>query len=171
MDGLPEFHGDPIELRFLPALTVVRGQLHSGRKTGTEVHAAAYLNTRKVILDQDLLCYPSELRRILIHELFHFVWRRLGNPKRFEWELVLRREWERGAKGELGWSAEWRKNDLRPQDVMNRSLEWRHYACESFCDSAAWVWGPPHPEHSLSLRFRPGRKVWFQGISSRPLSI
>jgi len=168
---LPAFTGETIRVQFHPALTIIGGKLHSGRKAGTEVHAASYLTERRLVLDSELLCYPSELRRILLHELFHFVWRRLGNPKRSAWEEVLRRECKDKAKGELGWSAEWRKDAMRPADVKNRTLRWRQYACESFCDTAAWLWGPPHAEHTLAARFRNRRKLWLQGIATNPLSI
>lgn len=156
---------------FRPNLTVVSGNLYSNRSAGSAVHAASFLLDRRMVLDKELLCYPGELRRILIHELFHFVWRRLGNPKRHAWELLLRQEWLEKARGELGWSAELRKQALRPADLRQRSLRWRHYACESFCDTAAWLWGPPHPEHTLAPRYRARRKLWFRGITSGPLSI
>lgn len=168
---MPAFDGDLIRVQFHPSLRVVGGKLHSGRNDGVEVHAASYLTERRMVLDSELLCYPRELRRILLHELFHFVWRRLGNPKRFAWEAVLRREWKDKAKGELGWSAEWRKYAMRPSDVQGRTLRWRHYVCESFCDTAAWLWGPPHAEHTLAARFRARRKLWLQGIATSPLSI
>lgn len=135
------------------------------------MHAASFLPSRRIVLDSELLCYPDELRRILIHELFHFVWRRLGNPKRFEWEDVLRLELQARARGELGWSAEWRKLAMAPSDVQRRTLRWRNYVCESFCDTAAWLWGPPHAEHTLAQRHRSRRELWLRGITGRPLSI
>lgn len=147
------------------------GKLLSGKENGEAVHAASFLNQRLLILDSELLCYPNELRRILLHELFHFVWRRLGNPTRWQWETLLRREWDAKAKGELGWSAEWRKEAMQITDVHNRSRRWREYACESFCDTAAWLWGPPHAEHTLPSRHRNHRKIWFQGIADKPFSI
>ncbi|MCU1327875.1 MAG: hypothetical protein JWN34_3245, partial [Bryobacterales bacterium] len=57
----------------------------------------------------------------MVHELFHFVWVRLGNPRRKEWESLLRAEWEARAKGETGWSAEWRKRELKQKDIDVRS--------------------------------------------------
>ena len=41
---------------------------------------------REVVLDSELLEQPAELMRILAHELFHFVWRRLDNRARRQWE-------------------------------------------------------------------------------------
>jgi hypothetical protein len=169
--GLPAVTGDPIEVEFRRGLTVIGGKLHSEMDRGMAVHAASYLVSRHMILDRELLCYPKELRRIIIHELFHFVWRRLGNPKRLAWEDLLRSEMKTKAKGELGWSSEWRKEAMLPEDVRGRSLRWRHYACESFCDTAAWVWGPGHAEHTLARRFRELRRVWMQRIARGPLSI
>ena len=168
---LPALLGDPIRVHFHPALTVIGGKLHSGRKVGAEVHAASFLTERRLVLDSELLCYPSELRRILLHELFHFVWRRLGNPKRFAWEELLRREYKEKAKGELGWSAQWRKQAMHSTDIDNRTLRWRQYVCESFCDTAAWLWASPDAEHTLATRFRNRRKLWFEGIAAGPLSI
>jgi hypothetical protein len=40
---------------------------------------------------------------------------------------------------------------------------WRRYACESFCDSAAWLFAGlrDHDEFTLALRFRRQRARWF----------
>ncbi len=169
--GLPVVTGKPIEVEFRRGLTVIGGKLYSERDSGTAVHAASYLVSRHMILDSELLCYPEELRRIIIHELFHFVWRRLGNPKRLAWEELLRSEYRAKAKGELGWSSEWRKDAMLPEDVRGRSVRWRQYSCESFCDTAAWIWGSEHAEHTLARKFRELRRAWMRGIASGPLSI
>ena len=128
--GLPPLEGAPIRIRF-------RRRLESGLH-GTEVHAATFLRKRLILLETGLVCHRRELARILVHELFHFVWLRLGNPVRRSFEALLRREWRAGAAGELGWSAEWRKQALGARDRRQRTRRWREYVCESFCDSAAW---------------------------------
>jgi hypothetical protein len=110
--------------------------LETGPGTGAEVHAASFLRARVVVLDTALADAPGELARVVAHELFHFVWLRLGNGKRRAWgELLLG---ERGA-GEMGWSAEWRRRGLRPEDGRLGTRRWREYASESFCDTGAWV--------------------------------
>src|SRR6202171_1858472 len=89
----PVAHGAPIEIAFLPNLKAAAGKLVSrdgGR--GREVHAGSFLRERRIVLDSALRNHPRELKRILTHELFHFAWLRLGNPKRREWEELLRRE-------------------------------------------------------------------------------
>ena len=68
------------------------------------------------------------LRRILVHELFHFAWASLGNPTTQSWARVIEAEWNSRARGELGWSAEYRKEGrcaaYRPEsDYSSRS--WR----------------------------------------------
>jgi len=55
---------------------------------------------------------PRELSRILVHELFHFAWVRLSNDTRRSWGALVEVEMARRARGELGWSAEWRKQLL-----------------------------------------------------------
>ena len=168
---LPELDGSAIRVEFLPDLRVTRRKLHSGGSAGEAVHAASFLLLRRIVLDSSLLCYPAELRRILIHELFHFVWWRLGNPRRSSWEDLLLLELHSRARGELGWSAEMRKRAMEPDDIRLRSWRWRDYVCESFCDTAAWMWGQRHEEHTLAARFCTRRKLWMQGIVNGPLSI
>jgi len=103
------------------------------------------------------------LKRILIHELFHFVWLHLGNPSRRSWEELLLEEFRGHARGELGWSAEWRKLELGECDRRQRSRRWREYACESFCDTAAWLFTGlrRHAEFTLCARRREARRGWF----------
>jgi hypothetical protein len=132
-----------------------------------EVHAGGFLRRREIVLDQALQHDGAELARILVHELFHFVWLRLGNRRRRDWELVLLGEFARRARGELGWSAEWRKLRLTSADVAGRSRRWREYACESFCDTAAWVWAVDdgHPEFTLKPRFQLARRRWLHTLA------
>ena len=119
-------------------------------------------------------CTRREFPRIFVHELFHFIWVRLGNPARRSWERLVKAEWREGARGELGWSAEWRKRALAPRDARSRSRRWREYCCESFCDTAAWLYSGArrHDEFTLATGRRARRRAWFaQEIESRRLSI
>jgi hypothetical protein len=132
-----------------------------------EVYAGGFLRRREIVVDEALRRNAGELARILTHEVFHFVWLRLGNGRRQQWEHVLLDEWTRRATGELGWSSEWRKLRLTPEDRPQRSRRWREYACESFCDTAAWIYAGNggHPEFTLRPRFRAARREWFQDLA------
>ena len=149
---LPPVEGAPL------VIESARGLLSRGQA----VHAGSFLRERRMIFD----CTRSEFPRIFVHELFHFVWLRAGNPNRFAWEALMRRELEAGAGGELGWSAEWRKQAMAARDHRSRSRRWRDYCCESFCDTAAWLYSGAarHPEFTLAARFRTARRAWFQEI-------
>ena len=111
-----------------------------------------------------MLASPAELGRILIHELSHFAWVRLGNAQRRSYEDLLGEEIVKGAGGELGWSAEWRKRALSGSDRRERTRRWREYAAESFCDTAAWLFSGArrHEEYTLAARFRSRRRLWFR---------
>jgi hypothetical protein len=160
----PEVRGLPIEITFRTALRAHRGKLLSGDTPGREVHAASFLRQRRIVLDTTLKKQPRELTRILIHELFHFAWLRLGNPKRLDYEDLLRRECAARVKGELGWSAEFAKTALTPRDSARRTRRWREYVCESFCDSGAWLLAGVrlHEEFTLPPSARRARRVWFE---------
>ena len=111
---------------------------------------------------------------MFVHELFHFAWLRLGNPRRRSFEALLRGELDTRARGELGWSAEWRKRELELADIARRSRLWREYCCESFCDSAAWLYSgvSKHAEFTLGRRWRTRRRQWFDQLTGgRALSI
>jgi hypothetical protein len=125
------------------------------------VHAATFIRERRIVLDGELLKSDAELRRILIHELFHFVWVRLGNPARRSFEQLLAKQ--RKARGELGWSSEYRKQELTERDVTRRSLKWREYCCEAFCDTAAYRYAraKQHDEFTLAQSHRKKRIEWF----------
>jgi hypothetical protein len=144
-------------------LSAYRGRLLSGEARGESVAGAANIRLREITLDSCLLRRSGECRRILLHEIFHFAWVRLGNPKRRAYEELLRVEFERGARGELGWSAEHRKDALAADDRRLRTRRWREYVCESFCDTAAWQFGSltRHPELTLASRHREIRRRWF----------
>jgi hypothetical protein len=140
---------------------------------GQPAHAATFIRQRLVLLDRDLLRDPAERRRIRLHEFFHFVWVRLGNPRRRAWEAFLAAEWKARARGEAGWSAEWRKRRLTASAVSNRSRFWREYCCESFCDTAAWIFrGSGHAggdsEVTLSPARRRARAAWFRANLPAP---
>jgi hypothetical protein len=172
--ALPEVSASaPILIEFQPDLTRLRGKLLSGSRTGVEVHAASFLRERRMVLESALLDQTSELRRILIHELFHFVWMRLGNPRRKLWERVLLEEAQARARGELGWSAEWRKEALRSATQRGRRPLWRDYVCESFCDTAAWRYAgiARHDEFTLANRWKSRRSKHFEGLEQRPLAL
>lgn len=146
---LPALEGRPIRVRICASLGP---------------HLAATSIPRRVIsLDREVLVSPGDFERILIHEVFHFVWVRLSNKLRHDWEHVLMRELSRGSSGELGWSSEWRKAKLKPIDSPSRTGAWRRYACESFCDTAAWYFAGirNHKEFTLPARFRQIRQSWF----------
>ena len=130
---------------------------------GQEMHAASYLRSREVILDGDLLHDANEWRRIFVHELFHFAWVRLSNSGRESWRSLLAGEFRRRARGELGWSAEWRKKLLTIGDLTSGGRRWKSYACESFCDTAAWLYAglEQHEEFTLSRTWRKPRRRWF----------
>ena len=123
------------------------------------VHGGAFLRQRRLAFD----CTLAEFPRIFVHELFHFAWLRAGNRVRRSFEELLRRETAARARGELGWSAEWRKRALTPHDVGRRTRRWREYCSESFCDTAAWMYSgsPNHAEFTLGRRFRLRRRAWF----------
>jgi hypothetical protein len=90
-------------------------------------------------------------------------WVRLGNPHRAAWEALLKSEWNAHARGEAGWSAEWRKQKLSSRDVAGRTRFWREYCCESFCDTAAFVFAPnaDRSEVTLAPRRLRARAAWF----------
>ena len=142
--------GRPVEVRYAANLRDA---------AGNAADAATYIRDRLIVLDRDLA--GDEHQRVLCHELFHFVWVRLGNPRRFDWESLLAAEWHAGARGETGWSAEWRKQKLTAADVTGRTRKWREYCCESFCDTAAWLFASNESELTLSLKWKEGRNAWF----------
>jgi len=120
-----KLEGRAIRLRFAPRLSAHRGRLLSEAAGGTPVHAGTFPRRREMVLEADLLKRPRELARIVTHELFHFVWLRLDNAARRSWEARLEGEARRRARGELGWSAEWRKRELSGADRTARSRRWR----------------------------------------------
>jgi hypothetical protein len=152
--GLPHIDGRPVRLEIRRELADRRGPVHAG----------AFIRERRIAFDAELAADPQEFARIFVHEVFHFAWPRLGNPRRWSYEALLREEMRDHARGELGWSAEWRKRELAARDPGSRTRRWREYVCESFCDTAAWMLSgvPRHREYTLARRFRERRRQWFQ---------
>lgn len=157
---LPAMSGAPVRIRTAWGLRDRHGP----------VHAATHPRERCIRFD----CTRAEFPRIFVHEVFHFVWLRAGNPVRRAFEDLLAAERRAGAPGEMGWSAEWRKARLTERDVRLRTRRWREYCSESFCDTAAWLYSGvgQHAEFTLSAVFRQRRRVWFRKtIETRQLSI
>ena len=157
---LPPLIGPPLRLETARGLRDRRGPVHVG----------SFLRERRIVFD----CTRAEFPRILVHELFHFVWLRAGNPLRLSFEGLLAGENAAGARGELGWSAERRKQALATGDAAGRSRRWREYCCESFCDTAAWLYSGVrrHPEFTLAGRFRARRRAWLRkNIGKRELPV
>ena len=146
------FAGGPVEIAY-------RADLRD--TAGNAAHAATFIRKRLIVLDEELKPGSAEHERVLCHEMFHFVWVRLGNPRRLAWGRLLEAEWNARARGEAGWSAEWRKKALRSSDVAGRTRRWREYCCESFCDTAAWLFASNESEVTLGKLRRAGRKAWF----------
>jgi hypothetical protein len=136
---------------------------------GNCAHAATFIRRRLILLDPELKRNPREHRRILLHEQFHFVWVHFSNPLRRQWEILLESEWRARARGEAGWSAEWRKRKLSHDDVISRSRRWREYCCESFCDTGAWFLGRDESEVTLGPRRLEARSRWFQENLPEPV--
>jgi hypothetical protein len=157
---LPPLTGPPIRIETIPGL----------RDRSGAVHAGSFLRERRIAFD----CTRAEFPRVFVHEMFHFVWLRAGNPLRQSWESLLKAELAAHAHGELGWSAERCKQVFNTADVRRRSRRWREYCCESFCDTAAWLYSgvSRHPEFTLAARFRAGRRAWFgKAIGNRELPV
>ena len=157
---MPELRGEPIRIERVRALRDRRGPVHGG----------AFLRERRIALD----CTKAEFPRIIVHEVAHFIWLRLGNARRRSFEELVRSEIECGVCGELGWSAEWRKDALRATDIAGRTRRWREYCCESFCDTAAWLYSgvKRHGEFTLAAAGRRARRNWFAAtVANRTLSI
>ena len=134
------------------------------------VHAGAFVRERRIAFD----CTRAEFPRIFVHEVAHFAWLRLGNAARRSYEDLVSAELRRGTRGELGWSAEWRKKALSEGDIERRTRRWREYCCESFCDTAAWMYSGlgQHEEFTLGERARRARREWFdRNVGDRALSI
>lgn len=163
--GLPIRFGSPITVSFLPDLIVCGGELRSGASSrGRPVYAASFIKERRIILETALLERPRLLRLILVHELGHFVWPRLGNRLRAEFDSIIGAEWNAGARGGIGESAEVAKALIQVEDVAARTRRWREYVCESFCDTTAVLYSGVSRSkfHTLGSRWRARREAWFR---------
>jgi hypothetical protein len=166
--SLPPLLGLPICVDWAPALRTVRGRLRTGGERGKEVHAASFIRERRIVFDEALRQDAGEMSRILVHELFHFAWVRQSNDSRRSWRQLLRYEFSRGARGELGWSSESGKSAIRSSASVASDRVWSEYSCESFCDTAAWIYTScgEHDEFTLARRFREIRRAWFRSMES-----
>jgi hypothetical protein len=143
-------------------------------QSGGPAHAATFLRERRMVLETELKASPREFARIFVHEVFHFVWLRLGNVKRRSYESLVAGEIRRRTRGELGWSAERRKQKLTRLDGLERTRRWREYCCESFCDTGAWLYSGVrrHEEFTLKAGERSRRRLWFKAAGlDRGISI
>ncbi|MBV8807570.1 MAG: hypothetical protein JO033_02750 [Acidobacteriaceae bacterium] len=159
--------GAPISISVKPGLAAWRGRLLSGSpEQGAPVYAASFMRARRVVLDQQLFRRSAPLRLIVVHELFHFAWPRLSNQSRRAFELLLKTELHRGARGELGESSAAKKRDFGARQSRRA---WRDYVCESFCDTAAWLYSglAEHPDFTLRSRWRNRRRLWFESYFDR----
>jgi hypothetical protein len=173
-ERLPELRGKRIHVSFQPKLTAHRGKLFSNAPKGESVYAGCFLRKRRIILEQQMLRTPRILERIFVHEVFHFVWSRLGVTLRGSFEALIASELDRKARGELGWSAESMKLKLTRKDREERNNRWKDYICESFCDTAGWLFGSrrQYSEMTLARTHRERRRRWFEKfLQGRELSV
>src|ERR671914_591869 len=77
-----------IHVSFRPHLTAYKGKLLSKSPKGDAVYAGSFLRERKIVLDETMLRTPRVLERIFVHEVFHFVWSKLGNNLRTSYEEI-----------------------------------------------------------------------------------
>lgn len=122
------------------------------------MYAASFIRQRRIVLETALLSSPKTLQFIFIHEVFHFAWVRLGNAARREYSRLLTNELQHRARGELGESSAVKKAELRFQPEL-----WRDYLCESFCDSAAYIFAGDtvHEGAKLGRAWTALRREWF----------
>ena len=88
--------------------------------------------------------------------------------------MVIRKEFDHDVLGELGWSAESMKLQLTKSDRKKRTRRWKDYLCESFCDTAGWLFGSArqYSEMTLGREERDARRRWFrENLSDRSLPI
>lgn len=152
--------------------------------------AVSYVPQHVVVLHRRLFRQRWLGQRLFYHELCHFLWPRLGRGARRGYVAHLRREVARGVRGELGDSAQHRKQRLlrparrggarrgrprRGSAPRASGQAWRDYACESFCDTGAYRLaqsaGLGRPlrsvEFTLAPRYRPARLAAWQRAVKR----
>lgn len=143
-----------MQIRFGEALRAYRGKLESGPGLGEEVFAASFLTRREIVLDEALLEDAEQLLRVFAHEVYHFVWRRLSNGERGEWEAILaaeRRPRHAGLSSELRW---------KELGEERQGRRWKNYVCEAFCDSAS------HLRQGRD-NFSPQRRQWLESLMKK----
>ena len=153
---LPQLKGGDISVSFLPRLIACRGRLvEDDRKRGAAVYAATFIRRREMVFESVLLRQPRNFRFFCLHEVFHFVWPRLGNPARTGFAGLLKDELSSHARGELAESAGVAKHKLNGHPTVDSAgALWRNYICESFCDTAAWIFAGPQPGEPVRLAAR-----------------
>ena len=136
---LPPFSGSPVRVHSARGLRDRHGPVHAG----------SFLRERRIALD----CTAAEFPRIFMHELFHFAWVRAGNPARRSFERLLRGGTPRRA---FRANSAGRRNGENRRSTAPisapRTRRWREYCCESFCDTAAWLYSGwrRHAEFTLA---------------------
>jgi hypothetical protein len=171
---LPELRGKQISVSYRPGLTAWRGQLLSRKQKGDAVYAGSFLRKRRIVLEQQMVKTPRVLERIFVHEVFHFVWSRLSAALRDSYSNLILAEIAAGVHGELGWSAESMKLKLTAEDIETLNRRWKDYICESFCDTAGWMYGSAsrYSEMTLGRESRDARRSWMrEHIEGRSLAI
>ena len=147
-------------------MTAHRGALLSKGGRGRPVYAASFLRERRVVLEDSLTRRSSHLRLILIHEILHFAWWRLGNARRTDFSTLLAEECAARARGELGESSLVAKDAYLSGGGEGKSRLWRDYVCESFCDTGAWILSEikDHDSFQLAARWKTRRAAWFRSL-------
>jgi hypothetical protein len=124
------------------------------------------LRERRVVIEDSLTLRPLELRLIVIHELLHFAWWRLGNARRIGFGALLAEECVARTHGELGESSLVAKDAYLSGDGDGKERLWRDYVCESFCDTGAWIFSgiEDHASFQLASRWKTRRAAWFRSL-------
>ncbi len=155
-------------------------QLRNGDRS---TQAVSYVRERVIVLRQRLFRQRWLGQRLFYHELCHFLWPRLGVRARQRFVRHLARERARGRRGELGYSAQYRKARLLGKTgagakhlfrTVFQGPAWREYACESFCDTGAYALAQAagsrqalrSVEFTLAARHRPARlAAWWRTLT------
>ena len=199
IDRMPSAFGSrlpPLKLAAAEQLNLVRTSVFINEnpllqtdRSRNHPHAVSFIPERYVVLDAGLFRRRIELGRILYHEFCHFIWPRLGNPKRRQFETLIRRELRDRVRGELGYSSEYRKagitahgakpggrsaagdgKKLTAVSASARRRRWLDYVCESFCDTGSYILlnrerRKHHSEYTLSRAARLRRdRVWSEVV-------
>jgi hypothetical protein len=155
----------------LAALPLLAAQASCARLSRLKAAPRGDPGAKLLAFDAELAADPKEFARIFVHEIFHFVWLRLGNPRRWSYEALLREEMRAGPAANWAGPRSGANAPSHPAMRERRTRRWREYVCESFCDTAAWMFSgvPAHREYTLAHRFRERRRQWFQesGVTNR----